>query len=317
MPQPGPTPWRLIFSGHLSGAENMAVDEAIFEAVAARQAPPTLRLYGWEPPAVSLGYAQALDERVKRAEICRRGYGLVRRPTGGRAIIHHHEVTYSVCVRLADLSAGRSVMQSYRELSRGVECGLALLGVPAMMPSRQRERSGAAGGAGGHSGEEPAGGRAGGGARGHSGGCAADRGRDLPTVCFARTAGGDMVAEGRKIVGSAQMRRSEAVLQHGSIPLRLDPEEHLALLGGGASAGEGERSALRRAAVGVAEVLGRDVSFEELAGAVARGFSEALGIELTQEALSPAEAVRARELVRLKYATDAWNLTPGRRAEGA
>lgn len=270
---------RLIRSGPLPATDNMAVDEAIFEAVAAGDAPATLRIYGWQPPGVSLGYFQAVDERVNLAAIAARGYGLVRRPTGGRAIIHHHEVTYSVCIRASALEGGGSVLQSYRELSRGIEAGLALLGLPACIAPRDGKRP-----------RKPAG---------------------LPAVCFAGALGGDMTVDGRKIVGSAQMRRAGAILQHGSIPLRIDLEEHAEILGG---PGGDEAAVLRHAALGVADALGREVGFAELAAAVEAGFAQTFGLELIPDDLSPAERAHAERLVADKYATDGWNLTPGKRS---
>ena len=290
MMPPPPTQWRLIWSHHLPAADNMAVDEAIFEHVAAGDAPPTLRIYGWEPPGVSLGYFQSLQPGVDRAAVRRYGYGLVRRPTGGRAIIHHHEVTYSVCIRIADLAAGSSVLESYRAISRGIEQGLACLGVPARLLAERRERGGPS-------------------ARPAEGGAA----HQLPTVCFAKAAAGDMVVEGRKIVGSAQMRRNGAILQHGSIPIRIDLQEHLDILGAAGAEADGEQAALRRAAVGVADALGRDVPFEDLGRAVVVGFTQAFGVELPQQELAAGEQSRAAELVLTKYGTEAWNETPGRR----
>jgi lipoate-protein ligase A len=273
--------WRVILSGHLPAADNMAVDEAIFEAVAARSVPPTLRIYGWAPPGVSLGYFQAVVPGVNLEAVRRRGYGLVRRPTGGRAIIHHHEVTYSVCIRLEDLAAGSSVLESYRAISRGIEAGLTLLGVPAAIPGRLP------------------------GAR--------EKGRELPTVCFAKAGGGDMLVDGRKIVGSAQMRREGAVLQHGSIPIRIDLAEHMEILGDAGQNAQAQQQALRQAACGVADAIGRDISFEELGDSIVTGFAGALGCRLLAADLSEREQARASELLAAKYANDEWNMTPGRR----
>lgn len=265
----------------------MAVDEAIFESVAVGAAPPTLRIYGWDPPGVSLGYFQALDDGVNLEAVQRYGYGLVRRPTGGRAIIHHHEVTYSVSIRMEALANGASVLRSYRELSRGVEAGLVRLGVPACIPQAPKSDR-------------------------RSGSCPPGQGRRLPTICFAKVAGGDMVVAGRKIVGSAQMRRQGAILQHGSIPIRIVLAEHMAILGGDSS-DPAAAATLSRAAVGVADALGREVSFEELGRAVCAGFVDAFGCTLCQQALTGEEMARAQELVAAKYGTDQWTRTVGRR----
>jgi lipoate-protein ligase A len=264
--------WRLILSAPIDGPRNMAVDEAIFRARAEGLAPPTLRLYGWRPPAVSLGRFQALDERIDVAAIRQRGYGLVRRPTGGRAILHSDELTYSVVVRETDIAGGETLMASYREISRGIEAGLGSLGVRA---AQGAERDGG--------------------------------GRALPTICFAKAARCDLVADGRKVVGSAQTRSRGVILQHGSIPLTIDLDDLLAVLPGPASQPLTERRRkVAQAAVGVSELVGRPVGFEELAGAIRLGFACALGVVLTQGALLPEEVAWADELVATKYGTQAW-----------
>lgn len=272
--------WRAVWSGHLPAPQNMAVDEVLFEAVVAG-GPPVLRIYGWEPPGVSLGMFQPVDRGVNLDAVRRRGYGLVRRPTGGRAIIHHHEVTYCVCVRAQDLAGGQSVLQSYRVISRGIELGLNMLGAAAAMPTE------------GNAGRE--------------------KGHDLPTVCFAKVGSGDMVVEGRKIVGSAQMRRGGVILQHGSIPLALDLEEHLEILGADPSAADREQAALRNATATVADAVGRPVTFDEVGGAVVAGFMRAFDAEMVEAPLTADEEARVAELVRAKYGDEEWTRTPGRR----
>ncbi len=271
--------WRLLVSGADDGAFNMAVDEALLHsAISGGQ--PVLRLYAWSPPAVSLGYFQELDDTsINRAEIQRRGFGLVRRPTGGRAILHKHEITYSVAARQADIAGGGSLMGAYRTISRGVEAGLNLLGIGAALA----EKSG---------------------------------GRDLhrsslPTVCFGHPAKADMVAAGRKIVGSAQVRRKDALLQHGAIPISIDPAEHLEVMPGGlgdADADAADTGRLAQIACGVADLIGREPSFEELADAIAEGFRRALGIELEPGGLSAAEIELADGLRTGKYLSPEWTL---------
>ncbi len=269
------TTWRLLITKPCSGAENMAVDEAILHARAEGQVEPTLRLYRWQPPAVSLGRFQELDERIDPAVIRERGYGLVRRPTGGRAILHNDELTYSVVVRHTDIEGGEALMSSYRRISQGIEAGLALLGVKARMGG---ERGGD---------REP--------------------GRPLPTICFAKAARCDLVSAGRKVVGSAQTRTRGCVLQHGSIPLTIDLDELLAVLPGRKSeAVEERRRKLGQAAVGVAELLGRPVSFDELIAALRAGFERRLGVRFREGDLLPDERAWAESLVATKYDTAAW-----------
>jgi lipoate-protein ligase A len=266
--------WRLLLSGAADGARNMAVDEAIFRARAEGLAPPTLRLYRWLPPAVSLGRFQALDERIDVAAVAARGYGLVRRPTGGRAILHADELTYSVVVREADISGGEALMTSYREISRGIEAGLGYLGVDAALGT-----------------EADGGGRGGG----------------LPTICFAKAARCDLVSEGRKVVGSAQTRSRGVILQHGSIPLTIDLDDLLAVLPGPTDRPlEERRRKVREAAVGVSELVGRSVIFDELAGAIRLGFARALGVVLRAGELLPEEVRWAEELTASKYGAREW-----------
>jgi lipoate-protein ligase A len=282
--------WRLLWSGGAARADgytNMAVDEALLWAAAEGSAGfpacATLRLYGWRPPTVSLGYFQEVEGQVDRAELARRGWGLVRRPTGGRAILHDDEVTYSVVIAETQLARGASVMGSYREISRGLELGLQALGLEAAL---------------GETAGDPA----------HR-----QAARDLPTVCFAQASRCDLVAAGRKVVGSAQVRKRGIILQHGSVPLNIRVEDHLAALPGRGASRRSEAQ-LSTAAQGIAQALGQPLTFEQLAQALAAGYEEAFQMTLEPADLTAAEREKAEQLRAEKYATDAWNLLkPGER----
>ncbi|MCD6360561.1 MAG: lipoate--protein ligase family protein [Armatimonadetes bacterium] len=266
--------WRLIYSEPLDGPANMAVDEAIMRAVADGDRPPTLRLYSWRPPALSLGYNQPSSQGIDIAECARRGFDVVRRPTGGRAILHADELTYSVCVRQDEIPGGHSTMDSYRHISRGIIAGLERLGAKVSLgDDGDAHRSGVD--------------------------------RTVRAMCFAKTARCDLQAAGRKIVGSAQVRRDGAILQHGSIPLTIDLEAQGAVMPGESSERAAAR-ALAGAAMSVSELLGRPVSFEELSEAIVAGFADALGVEFTPDALSPDEEDLAARLRAEKYADDAF-----------
>ncbi len=267
--------WRVIYSEPSDGYANMAVDEAIMEAVGRELVPPTLRLYGWQPPAVSLGCFQELDGQVDLAALRSRGWDLVRRPTGGRAILHDDEVTYSVSVPQDMLKGGHSVLRSYRELSRGIQHGLELLGVRAELGNKPKPHDNAA------------------------------TGGKLPAICFTQSTRADMVAQGRKIVGSAQVRRDGTILQHGSVPLTLNVADHLVVMP--TIGGEDGAAMLRRAAVGISELLGRAVSFDEVAEALVKGLARVLGVQMCRAELTELEQARAQELRTGKYATEQWN----------
>jgi lipoyl(octanoyl) transferase len=182
-------PWRLLVTEPADGATNMAIDEALWRSRQAGAAPPTLRLFAWAPPTVSLGYGQALDRHVD-LDACRTlGVGLVRRPTGGSAIYHdgpERELTYSVTALAADLGIGPDLLETYRWIGAALLRGLRALGAPAeLVPERPPEG--------------PA-----------------------PAFCFARTGVFEIEVDGRKLVGSAQRRQGDSFLQHGAVLLGVD-----------------------------------------------------------------------------------------------
>src|ERR1700730_5264647 len=174
--------WRLLLDPPAAGGWNMAVDEVLLDGVAEGSAPPTLRFYEWTPPCLSLGYFQPID--VVDVDGCRAlGVEVGRRPAGGRAILHDRELTYSVALPASVLGHDGGVLPSYYRLSLALQDGLRRLGVPAVLAPES-----AASGPTAHG-----------------------------PVCFDRPSAHEILLHGRKLVGSAQMRRGGAILQHGSI----------------------------------------------------------------------------------------------------
>lgn len=254
----------------------MAVDEAMMAAHAAGEVPPTLRFYGWQPPAVSVGYFQRMAAEVD-LEACRRlGFGYVRRPTGGRAIFHHIELTYSVVIR-EELLPG-SVLETYRHLAAGLLDGLRRLGAPAEMAAGEKDPR------------------------------SVQPGAEVSPVCFDAPSAYELLSAGRKIIGSAQTRRDGTILQHGAILLDLDYELLFTVLRVDPAQREHAISHLRTRAVGLREAAGRAVAYAEAQAAVAAGFAGALELTLSPGALTPAEQARAADLEWDKYGSDSWNL---------
>ena len=256
--------WRVIIDGQSDGAWNMAVDEAILEAydLADPKPTPTLRLYGWEPATLSLGRSQteegSHDERVVSLE----GIGVVRRPTGGGVVLHEHERTYAVIGALGIPPFSGGATATYRTIAEALKRGLMRLGV-CVIPV------------------EPT--------RGSS--------RDTAAACFERLGAWELVANGRKLVGSAQARRRRAFLQHGSIPMRLDPSRLAAVLGSPVDAlrfTDLERA--RGAAVDPALVDAACIG----------GFEETFEVRLVHGSLTESEALRAAVLRCWKYDSIAW-----------
>lgn len=282
-------PWRLLLSPPADGPRNMAVDEAILLAVAEGRAAPTLRFYAWSPPCLSLGYAQPLDD-VDLGRLSARGWGLVRRPTGGRAILHTDELTYSIIAPMDEPRVTGGVVESYRRLSAGLLRGLELLGLAARADKRPDD--------GRQTTDDdwpPSAGR-------HPSSTVT-----LP-VCFEVPSDYEITAGGRKLLGSAQVRKRGVALQHGTLPLTGDIARICEALRFESEA-ERERvqARVRGRATTMAEALGVDVTWDQAAAALGRGFEEALNLELLTGDLSGLETDCARRLRAEKYAADAWN----------
>lgn len=274
--------WRWIRSGQGSPAYNMAVDEAVLIAHSEGKVPPTLRFYGWNPATLSIGYFQKAEQDVDTAEVSRQGLGFVRRATGGRAVLHDKELTYSIIVSESYPGLPKSVTEAYRVLSQGLLNGFLNLGLDAHMVNLASE-------------EEKA--------KYESMGSSA---------CFDSPSWYELVVEGRKVAGSAQMRHRETVLQHGSILLDLDAKQLFSLL---KFRTESLRERLERSfaskAVAINELLresGRPpVTLEQVEAAFRDGIAEGMGIRLEEGTLTDEERKIADDLVRGKYAAEEWN----------
>jgi len=122
---------RLVSSGALPGALNMGIDEALLEAVSAGASPPTLRLYRWTPPCITIGYFQSMEAEVDLAACGAARIDAIRRLTGGGAVFHDREITYSLVVPLGHSLAPDEVLESYRLVCAGIVEGLGILGAKA------------------------------------------------------------------------------------------------------------------------------------------------------------------------------------------
>lgn len=264
--------WRLIIDEPGDAARNMAVDEAMLRACERGEAPPTLRLYGWSPSAVSVGYFQDAAKEIN-LDYCRgKGWPIVRRLTGGRAVLHADELTYSVVAPDSHPLFPKDISGTYQVIARGLLAGLRRLGVNAEMVSCREKGAG--------------------------------RDGQRSAACFSAPSWYELTADGKKLAGSAQRRVANAFLQHGSLLLGLDIKEQCRVLRGGDSM---ERQLLESmTAVGPAK--GSPVSWQETAEALCKGFEEALGIMLLPDELTAGEEKEADELMQSRYGTAAWNI---------
>ncbi len=248
----------------------MAVDLALLQTAIAG-GPPVLRFYSWRPPALSLGYNQNAAI-VDKAACTAAGVDVVRRPTGGRAVLHADEVTYTIVLPPDHPLAKLGITESYKELSRGLLAGFHRLGLRCELAQPVRP--------------VPApGGRL---ANGEGGASAA---------CFDAPSWYELIIAGRKVVGSAQVRRRGALLQHGSVPLTLRGEDLYRLLHFGSE--EARQTAVRlftAKAAGLCEQAGRLIRPAEVTAALAAGFAAALAVQCAPGALDEKEQLWAVEL---------------------
>lgn len=263
--------WRLLYDSATTGMRNMAADEAILRAVGAGEEPPTLRFYDWHPACLSLGYGQKAAD-VDMSRLAERGWDLVRRPTGGRAILHIDELTYSVALPADHPIAAGDVVASYRRISLALIAGLQRLGV---FPYSERQTAPAS--------------------------------RSLGPVCFEVPSHYEITADGRKLVGSAQVRRYGGVLQHGTLPLSGDVARICEVLvyEDEECRAQAQAQVYQRATT-LAEVAGRQVIWREAAEALASGFAAVFDLDFYETELSNQERELAAILAADLYGKQEW-----------
>jgi lipoate-protein ligase A len=270
-----PGNWRLIKTEPAPGSWNMAVDEAILEAARESRVPPTLRLYAWQPACLSLGYAQRISD-VDLDALTTRGWDLVRRPTGGRAILHIDELTYSVTGPDHEPRLSGDIVSSYQRLSEAILAALQNLELAVQALPHQN----------------------------------AERGMNGLPVCFEIPSNYEITIGGKKLVGSAQARKQGGVLQHGTLPLFGDLTRITEVLTFEDDlARQVAASRLLERASTVETALEHTVSWETAATAFARSFSDKLNITFEESDLTPAELERTKVLETDKYGNREWTKT--------
>jgi len=269
--------WRLIRSGPLTGARNMALDEALLESVAAGRSLPVLRLYGWLPPAVTLGYFQRVETSVN-LEACRSlGFDVVRRITGGRAVLHDREVTYAVISPERSALFPGGILENYRVIARLLQQTLDSFGLATFLaPGRSRG----------------------------SGGSGAQQ-----SACFTAPATWELLHAGCKVTGSAQKRQGTAFLQHGSIPVDLDPQRlFLALDTEQRLSPQAGGQMLAQSVGWLNRWLPQRVTIEEVEERLLASIARHWDVCLVEEEPAAAEQERSAQLAAEKYGSASWTL---------
>ncbi len=264
---------RLLINGPTDGFLNMAIDESLLLSCQRGEEPslfPTIRFYQWSTPTLSLGYAQRSSQAVDRHYCREAGIKVVRRLTGGRAVLHHKEVTYSVVAHTDNPPFCGSISDTYLLLSQAIMGAYTSLGIAAEMAGKEE---------------------------GHS----LSISPMTRSPCFYSPSRHEIVYQGKKLVGSAQKRQKGSLLQHGSILLDFDPQ--LLLLATCQQPG----MRLPERVTSIKEILQREVSPDGLIEKLAASFRKTLKLKLSPGELTDREREVAQRLCEEKYSQDAWN----------
>ncbi len=269
--------WRYIDSGDGSPSFNMALDEALLDWHSEGKIPPVIRFYGWNPATLSIGYFQKIEKEINMEAVKQHRLGFVRRPTGGRGVLHEHELTYSVIVSEDHPDMPKTVTEAYRVISEGILKGFQRLGLDAYfaVPKSDDEKSAL---------KNP-----------------------RSAVCFDAPSWYELVVEGRKVAGSAQTRQKGVILQHGAILLDLDEDKLFSLFKyPNERVKERMQNAFKTKAVAINEISPRRIGIDEAKQAFREGFEEALDIGLEPYTLSPEEMDYVKQLAKTKYESEEW-----------
>ncbi|MFJ7468036.1 biotin/lipoate A/B protein ligase family protein [Peribacillus frigoritolerans] len=270
--------WGFIDSGYCSPAFNMALDEALLNWQSKGEIPPIIRFYGWDPATLSIGYFQKAEAEIDLEEVKRQGLGFVRRPTGGRAVLHEHELTYSVIVSESYPGMPTTVTEAYRVISEGILMGFRNLGLDAYfaVPRSDQEKAAL---------KSP-----------------------RSSVCFDAPSWYELVVEGRKVAGSAQTRQKGVILQHGSILLELDDDKLFSVFKfSNDRVKERMQKNLKNKAVAMNDIAGRTITIPEAKEAFEKGFAEGLSVDLEPYVLTEKQLLEVKAIAESKYESDEWN----------
>lgn len=265
--------WFLLDSGHQDAAINMALDEALLRWHSQGKIPPTLRFYGWSKPTLSVGQFQKVHRSIDFDAVHKYNCQFVRRLTGGSAVLHDNELTYSIVVSEDHPAIPASIKEAYHVLSAGLYEGFKNLGITVDYAIPDKEAL-----------------------------------RERTDVCFEKAAFYEMIVDGKKLSGNAQTRQKGVLLQHGSIPMSLNttmlydlfrfPSEKIKIR---------KRDAFQNKAATIDQLTGKPHSFHEVKNAFLEGFKKGLNLSLRPFELTEEQWEEVRQLAEKKYVTEEWN----------
>ncbi|MFD2704294.1 lipoate--protein ligase family protein [Salibacterium lacus] len=270
--------WYFIDSGSCPPAWNMAMDEMLMQWHSEGSIPPVVRFYGWDPATLSVGYFQKVHKDIDFDAVQKHGLGFVRRPTGGRGVLHDKELTYSVIVSEDHPEMPETVTEAYRVISEGILEGFRKLGLHAefSIPRTKEEEESL---------KNP-----------------------RSAVCFDAPSWYELVVEGRKIAGSAQTRQKGVILQHGSILLELEEDKLFDLFKYSSDrVRERMQKGFKKKAAAINELTSAKVTMEQVSKAFHEGFADGLNVNWEPYTLTEQQEKLVRDLAAEKYDTDEWN----------
>ncbi|PUB11216.1 biotin/lipoate A/B protein ligase family protein [Paenisporosarcina sp. OV554] len=269
--------WYFINSGACRPSFNMALDEALLDWHSEGLLPPIVRFYGWTPATLSIGYFQQVKKEINMEEVKKHNLGFVRRPTGGRGVLHEHELTYSIIVSEDYPNMPVTVTEAYRVLSEGLLIGFQNLGLDAYfsIPDTDEKKS--------------------------------DLKKPRSAVCFDAPSWYELVVEGKKVAGSAQTRQKGVILQHGAILLDLDEDKLVSLFNYPSEAVKARvRRGLPEKAVAINRLREIPATMDECVAAFKNGFEEGLDVNLEPYSLTNEQIEYVEALEKRRYAHDDW-----------
>lgn len=268
--------WNFINTGSKNPYYNMAMDEALLNFVSRGEIDPVIRFYTWNPATLSIGYFQRLQKEIDIDKVKEKGYGLVRRQTGGRGVLHDKELTYSVIVPESHPNMPSTVTEAYKIISQGLLEGFKNLGFETYfaIPRSKEERDKL---------KQP-----------------------RSSVCFDAPSWYELVVEGRKIAGSAQTRQKNVILQHGSILQDIDIDDLFDMF---KFKNERLKAKMKenfvQKAVAINDISNQHITLNEMENAFEAGFKKGLNIDFKPLELTEKQLEEVQELED-KYRSEAW-----------
>ncbi|MEL3778848.1 biotin/lipoate A/B protein ligase family protein [Staphylococcus epidermidis] len=268
--------WNFINTGSKNPYYNMAMDEALLNFVSRGEIDPVIRFYTWNPATLSIGYFQRLQKEIDIDKVKEKGYGLVRRQTGGRGVLHDKELTYSVIVPESHPNMPSTVTEAYKIISQGLLEGFKNLGFETYfaIPRSKEERDKL---------KQP-----------------------RSSVCFDAPSWYELVVEGRKIAGSAQTRQKGVILQHGSIlqDIHIDDLFDMFKFKNERLKAKMKENFVQKA-VAINDISNQHITLNEMENAFEAGFKKGLNIDFKPLELTEKQLEEVQELED-KYRSEAW-----------